>query len=107
MKISLQQFEIEAALRAHITSQGIATAGKSITFNFTMGRKGTGLTVDVDISAFAEKAVAATPTVITAQSTTTTVTPVTGDDPEDKPHAPPLPEMGPGGLFGGHKPVGG
>lgn len=106
MKISLQQTEIEAALRAHITSQGIVTAGKAITFNFTMGRKGTGLTVDVDITASATNTVAATPTVVTAQSTTTTVTPVTGDDPEDKPHAPPLPEMSGGGLFG-NKPVGG
>lgn len=106
MKISLQQTEIEAALRAHIASQGIVTAGKAITFNFTMGRKGTGLTVDVDIQASTAKVAAASPTVVTTQTTTTTDTQVTGDDPEDKPHAPPLPDMSGGGLFG-NKPVGG
>jgi hypothetical protein len=63
MKISLQQTEIEAALRADISAQGIATQGKDITFDFTMGRKGAGLTVEVTITTPAAKV--SVPTTIT------------------------------------------
>lgn len=50
MKLSLQQTEIEAAIRAYVTNQGINTQGKLVIMDFTMGRKGTGLTVEVDIT---------------------------------------------------------
>lgn len=50
MKLSLQQTEIEAAIRAYVTNQGINTSGKLVIMDFTMGRKGTGLTVEVDIT---------------------------------------------------------
>lgn len=78
MKLSLQQTEIEAAIRAYITNQGISTSGKTVTCDFTMGRKGTGLTVEVDISA--QEAKAAIPVkpevVVTAQAETEEVTEV-------------------------------
>jgi phosphopantothenate synthetase len=51
MKLSLQQNEIQAALRDYVANQGITTQGKDVTFDFTMGRKGTGLTVEVTITA--------------------------------------------------------
>lgn len=77
MKLSLQQTEIEAAIRAYVTSQGINTAGKLVIMDFTMGRKGTGLTVDVDITSpsesvtVAEVAIPVNPAVVvTAHSET-------------------------------------
>lgn len=88
MKISLGQVEIEAALRAYVTSQGINTAGKLVLMDFTMGRKGTGLTVDVNITAPRENVVVteesiavaavATPTVVAAEPETTEVEEVQG-----------------------------
>lgn len=50
MKLSLQQTEIEAAIRAYVSNQGINTQGKLVIMDFTMGRKGTGLTVEVDVT---------------------------------------------------------
>lgn len=74
MKISLKQNEIEAALCAYVTNQGINTEGKDITFDFTMGRKGAGLTVDVNIFAPAVKVG------YVAEVTTTNVTSVANVD---------------------------
>lgn len=50
MKLSLQQSEIEAALQQYVTNQGITTQGKEVTFDFTMGRKNSGLVVDVNVN---------------------------------------------------------
>lgn len=73
MKLSLQQTEIEAAIRAYVTNQGISTAGKLVIMDFTMGRKGTGLTVEVDITSPREGVVVTeTPIPVIAEVTVTT-----------------------------------
>lgn len=48
MKISMNQNEVTEVLRKHFASRGISTSG---TFNltYTAGRKGKGMTVDIDI----------------------------------------------------------
>jgi hypothetical protein len=49
MLITLKQAEIEQALKQFIASRGIAVAGKTITIEFTSGRKNNGLSAEVDI----------------------------------------------------------
>jgi hypothetical protein len=49
MKIQLRQLDIEAAIKLYITAQGINLQGKTVTMDFTAGRKQTGLIADVDI----------------------------------------------------------
>jgi hypothetical protein len=49
MQISLKQYEIEAALSGYIAKQGIDLTDKSVTVTFTAGRKGGGLSADVNI----------------------------------------------------------
>lgn len=49
MQISLKQSEIVSAIRGYIESQGINLSGKNVDISFTSGRKGNGLTADVDI----------------------------------------------------------
>lgn len=49
MQISLKQSEIIAAIRGYIETQGINLSGKNVDISFTSGRKGNGLTADVDI----------------------------------------------------------
>ena len=71
MKLSLQQNEIQAALRDYVANQGITTQGKDVTFDFTMGRKGTGLTVEVTITAPVAKVTV--PTAITGNSASAVV----------------------------------
>ena len=49
MQISLKQSEIVAALKMYVTQQGINLAGKSVSIDFTAGRKEAGITADIDI----------------------------------------------------------
>ena len=49
MQIALKQIEIEKALSQYISQQGINTLGKTITVDFSMGRKGAGLSAEIDI----------------------------------------------------------
>jgi hypothetical protein len=49
MQIQLKQPEIEEAIIRYISQQGISLVGKTITVNFTSGRKDNGLSADVDI----------------------------------------------------------
>lgn len=49
MQIQLKQKEIEAALKMYINRQGIALAGKTVTIDFTAGRKDSGLSADIVI----------------------------------------------------------
>lgn len=49
MQIQLKQREIEAALKGYITKQGIDLTGRTITIDFTAGRKDSGLTADLRI----------------------------------------------------------
>lgn len=49
MQISLKQSEIIAAIRGYIQDQGINLEGKIVDVAFTAGRKGAGLSADVDI----------------------------------------------------------
>lgn len=49
MQISLKQSEIIAAIRGYIQDQGINLEGKTVDVAFTAGRKGAGLSADVDI----------------------------------------------------------
>lgn len=51
MQISLKQSEIIAAIRGYIQDQGINLEGKTVDVAFTAGRKGAGLSADVDIYA--------------------------------------------------------
>jgi hypothetical protein len=54
MKITLNQIEIEEALKQYVSEQGIAVNGKSIEVNITAGRGPNGVTAELDI--VAEKA---------------------------------------------------
>lgn len=49
MKIALNQNEVVAAIRGYVAAQGIDMAGKQLDVTFTSGRKGNGLTADLDI----------------------------------------------------------
>lgn len=49
MKIALNQNEVIAAIRGYVEAQGIDMAGKQLDVTFTSGRKGNGLTADLDI----------------------------------------------------------
>ena len=49
MIINLNQREIEAALRAYISQQGINLSGKQVEINFTAGRKESGISAELDI----------------------------------------------------------
>lgn len=49
MKIALNQSEVIAAIRGYVAAQGIDMAGKQLDVTFTSGRKGNGLTADLDI----------------------------------------------------------
>lgn len=49
MKIALNQSEVVAAIRGYVAAQGIDMAGKQLDVTFTSGRKGNGLTADLDI----------------------------------------------------------
>ncbi len=61
MQISLKQSEIIAAIRGYIETQGINLSGKNVDITFTSGRKGNGVSADVDIYT-GEKVVEATET---------------------------------------------
>lgn len=50
MQITLKQPEIEAALKLYIQSQGISLTDRDVDIKFTAGRKGAGMTADVDIT---------------------------------------------------------
>ena len=49
MRITLNQQEIEQALRQYISSNGFLVPGKTVTFGFTAGRAPNGMSVDIDI----------------------------------------------------------
>ena len=49
MQISLKQSEIVAALKAYVVQQGFNLAGKTVSIDFTAGRKESGITADIDI----------------------------------------------------------
>lgn len=65
MKIALNQSEVVAAIRGYVAAQGIDMAGKQLDVTFTSGRKGNGLTADLDIYTQAEASVGSTDIVIT------------------------------------------
>jgi len=50
MQIQLKQAEIESAIKQYIACQGIALDSKYVAISFTSGRKGTGLSADIDIT---------------------------------------------------------
>lgn len=49
MIINLKQAEIVAALKLYINQQGINLAGKTVTIDFTAGRKESGLSAEINI----------------------------------------------------------
>lgn len=49
MQIHLKQNEIEAALKLFVSQQGINLANKTITMDFTAGRKESGISVEMSI----------------------------------------------------------
>lgn len=49
MQIQLKQTEIEHAIKAFISQQGINLSGKSVEIAFTSGRKDNGLSADISI----------------------------------------------------------
>jgi len=80
MNINLKQIEIEQALRNYVVDQGINIEGKNVSMEFTAGRKGSGLTVDVTItdptikaSGLATVVVKATASALTTTNGSTTV----------------------------------
>ena len=50
MRIQLNQSELEKAVVAYISSQGVDISNKSVDVDFTAGRGQNGITVDVDIN---------------------------------------------------------
>ena len=50
MKVQLKQPDIERALMQYIHLQGISLVDREVTIEFTAGRKGSGLSADVEIS---------------------------------------------------------
>lgn len=60
MKIALNQNEVVAAIRGYVAAQGIDMAGKQLDVTFTSGRKGNGLTADLDIYIKSDDPVGAT-----------------------------------------------
>lgn len=65
MKIALNQNEVVAAIRGYVAAQGIDMAGKQLDVTFTSGRKGNGLTADLDIYTQTEASVDVVDGVIT------------------------------------------
>lgn len=53
MLIQLKQSEIEVALHNYISQQGINLVGKSVSIEFTAGRKEAGITADISIESSA------------------------------------------------------
>ena len=49
MQVQLKQSEIEAALKGYIAQQGINLTNKTVTCNFTAGRKDSGISVELEI----------------------------------------------------------
>lgn len=49
MQIHLKQKEIEAALKNFVAQQGINLTGKTMGYNFTAGRKDSGISVELTI----------------------------------------------------------
>lgn len=49
MQIQLKQTEIEKAIKAFISNQGINLVGKSVEIAFTSGRKDNGLSAEINI----------------------------------------------------------
>lgn len=49
MKLHLKQDEIVAAIGIYLAEQGIRTSNKNISVTFTAGRKGSGLSAEVNI----------------------------------------------------------
>lgn len=64
MKIALNQSEVVAAIRGYVAAQGIDMAGKQLDVTFTSGRKGNGLTADLDIYTETEASVVAEDVVV-------------------------------------------
>ncbi len=64
MKIALNQSEVVAAIRGYVAAQGIDMAGKQLDVTFTSGRKGNGLTADLDIYTQAEASAVVTEDVV-------------------------------------------
>lgn len=50
MKIAISQQEIDTALRSVITGMGFDLTGKQVTVEYSMGRKGKGLSAEANIS---------------------------------------------------------
>ena len=50
MQISLNQTEIESALKDYVTKQGIRLQGRIVAIEFTSGRKENGISADLCIS---------------------------------------------------------
>ena len=50
MQVNLKQSEIERALKMYIASQGISLQGRDVEISFTAGRRGSGVSADMQIS---------------------------------------------------------
>lgn len=50
MQINLKQPEIERALKMFIASQGISLQGREVDISFTAGRRGSGVSAEMQIS---------------------------------------------------------
>lgn len=92
MKIALNQSEVVAAIRGYVAAQGIDMAGKQLDVTFTSGRKGNGLTADLDIYTQAEASVVVAEDVV--------VDVVVEDTAPEAPVAVAPTEEGNGSLFG-------
>lgn len=101
MKIALNQSEVIAAIRGYVAAQGIDMAGKQLDVTFTSGRKGNGLTADLDIYTQAEASAVVTDVVITGVDVgTSDATVVTEVLVTESPVAVAPTEEGTGSLFG-------
>jgi hypothetical protein len=69
MKIALNQNEVVAAIRGYVAAQGIDMAGKQLDVTFTSGRKGNGLTADLDIYTQAEASIVVAEDVVVEDTT--------------------------------------
>lgn len=85
MKINLRQADIEQALKMYLTSQGIVLQDRTFEVTFRAGRKGSGLSADVNIGTAEVKLLSEpeeAPAVAEAKPVEATVTPAPVFTPE-------------------------
>lgn len=97
MQINLRQREIETALKMYLHSQGINLKEKSITIDFTAGRKDSGLSAEISIVDYEDNQGVMDRRHAPQQSTETSPAPLTSTVSEDPTEPPPM-EAAPAGV---------